>query len=214
MLFNHLQLRAIPSLRVKVFFPCKYCFACQHSKKPQIKQTQFTSTNTGQIYSIKDFISCHKEGVVHILQCSCNLQYVGGTKRPLMVRIREHVQNIIKGFPKHSVSRHFTQVHNDPKHLQFWDIEKCVRPWRGAHKVRSISQKESKWIHTLHTLVPDASMWNLTWIAFWVIFDFSFYKTAMLIVSFPELYSLYFFKNYLLIQEVTLISLINFGSLC
>lgn len=68
----------------------------------------------------------------------------------------EHVQNIIKGFPKHNVSRHFTQVHNnDPKHLQFWGIEKYNIDHGGGHKVRSISQKESKWIYTLHTLIPD-----------------------------------------------------------
>lgn len=69
--------------------------------KTQVKRTDFTS-KTGCSYPIKDFISCHTEGVVYVLQCTCNLQYVGRTKRPLMVRIREPIQNI-KGFPKHTV---------------------------------------------------------------------------------------------------------------
>lgn len=91
----------------KEFFPCKYCFACQHSRKFQSKKTDFLATNTGQTYPIKDFISCHTEGVIYVLQCSCNLQYVGRTKRALKVRVKEHVQNILNKFPKHNVSRHF-----------------------------------------------------------------------------------------------------------
>ena len=130
--------------------------ACRHSKKPKIKRKEFTATNTGQNYPIRDFISCHTEGVVYVLQCTCNLQYVGRTKRPLMVRIKEHIKNILKGFDKHSVTRHFAEVHHkDPRHLSFWAIDKFKKPWRGAHLVRNISQKESQWIHTLHTLVPD-----------------------------------------------------------
>ena len=113
------------------------------------------ATNTGETHVIKDFIGCHTEGVVYVLQCSCNLQYVGRTKRALKVRVSEHVENIIKGFPKHSVSRHFDQVHNrDPTQLQFWGVEKYNPSWRGSHKIRTISQKESKWIHTMRTLVP------------------------------------------------------------
>lgn len=57
----------------KGFFPCKYCFACQHSKKIQGKKKEFQATSTGNIHSIKDFISCHTKGVVYVLQCSCKL---------------------------------------------------------------------------------------------------------------------------------------------
>lgn len=94
--------------------------------------TEFIATNTGQIFNIKDFIGCHTKGVVYVLQCRCNLQYVGQTKRALKVRIQEHVQNIKSGFPKHNVSRHFVQVHNkDPIHLQFWGIGKLKKGMEG-----------------------------------------------------------------------------------
>ena len=140
----------------KGFVPCKYCYACKHSKGPQKKRTEFISTHTNECHIINDFISCHTEGVVYVLQCSCNLQYVGRTKRALMVRIKEHVVNIENGFPKHNVSRHFAEKHNkDPKQLMFWGIDKFNKPWRGAHLVRTISQKESQWIHSLNTLVPN-----------------------------------------------------------
>ena len=73
-----------------------------------------------------------------------------------MVRIKEHVVNIENGFPKHNVSRHFAEKHNkDPKQLTFWGIDKFKKPWRGAHLVRTISQEESQWIHSLNTLVPN-----------------------------------------------------------
>ena len=125
----------------KGFYPCKGCYACRKSHRFQKKKTEFVATNTGETHVIKDFIGCHTEGVVYVLQCSCNLQYVGRTKRALKVRIKEHVENIIKGFPKHNVSRHFDQIHNrDPTQLQFRGIEKYNPSWRGSHKIRMISQ--------------------------------------------------------------------------
>lgn len=60
------------------------------------KCTKFTSNVTQREYEIKDFISCRTEGVVYDLQCSCSLQYIGRTKRPMWKRIREHIQNIKK----------------------------------------------------------------------------------------------------------------------
>lgn len=139
----------------KGFYPCRNCYACRHARKFQGKRKDFTATNTGQNFIIRDFIGCHTEGVVYVLQCSCNLQYVGRTKRALKTRIKEHVQNIKSGFLKHNVSKHFALVHNrDPTHLQFWGIEKHKPMWRGSHLVRDISRKESRWIHTLRTLVP------------------------------------------------------------
>lgn len=41
---------------------------------------------------------------------------------------KEHVQNILKGFDKHSVSKHFAKYHNkDPTHLKFWGIVPYIR---------------------------------------------------------------------------------------
>lgn len=52
------------------------------------------------------FSTCNTEGAVNVLECSRGLQYIGHTKRQLKVRIREHVQNIKKGYDKHIVSKH------------------------------------------------------------------------------------------------------------
>ena len=140
----------------KGFFPCKRCFACKKTNFNGHKCSSFVSNVTQKEYQIKDLITCRTEGVVYALQCSCSLQYIGRTKRPLWKRLREHVQNIEKGFPKHNVSRHFDLCHHrDPKELKFWAIAKYNPHWRGSHMVRTLSQSESKWIHEMRSLSPN-----------------------------------------------------------
>lgn len=119
------------------------------------KKIQFTSTSTGDTYKINNFICCNTEGAVYALECSCGLQYIGRTKRQLRVWIKEHVKNILNGYDKHSVSKHFLLCHNkDPTHLKFWGIEPYIRHWRGGHNVRTLSQAESRWIFMLDTFAP------------------------------------------------------------
>lgn len=45
-----------------------------------------------------------------MLEYLCKLQYVGCTFRPLLVRVREHINNIKKGKKDHSVPKHFREV--------------------------------------------------------------------------------------------------------
>ena len=138
----------------KGFLPCKRCLAFLRTKRPNEKR-KFVSTSTGDAHKIKEFICCNTEGAVYALECSCGLQYIGRTKRLLRIRIKEHVKNILKGFDNHGVSRHFATHHNkDPSHLKFWGIEPYVRHWRGSHKVRTLSQLESRWIFILDTFAP------------------------------------------------------------
>lgn len=66
----------------KGYYPCKSCYA--------------TSTVTIKEYVIEDLISCRTEGLVYLLECPCQIQYIGRTKRELWKRLREHVQNIKK----------------------------------------------------------------------------------------------------------------------
>ena len=139
----------------KGFFPCKRCYACMHTKRPNKKVSTFKSNSNYTEYEIRDFIGCNTEGAVYVLECSCGLQYIGRTKRLLRIRIKEHVKNIEKGFANHSVSRHFAKVHHkDPSHLKFWGIVPYSRPWRGGHKVRALSQLESKYIYNMDTFTP------------------------------------------------------------
>ena len=93
--------------------------------------------------------------MTYVIECPCKLQYVGRTTRPLKVRIREHVKNIRKGFPYHSLSKHFSEVHNsDPSQMIFYGIDTIQSHWRGGNRKLQISQNETEWIYRLGSLAP------------------------------------------------------------
>lgn len=72
---------------------------------------------------------------------------------PFVEKNTEHVQNICNGFPKHSVSRHFTQCHsNDPFGLTFWAIVNS-NPI-GKEAIKSEIKWKSIWIFELQSLHP------------------------------------------------------------
>ncbi|OCT87843.1 hypothetical protein XELAEV_18021543mg [Xenopus laevis] len=132
------------------FFPCKTCKGCKTSKV-----TTFKSNVTNVEFAIKDIITCNSNNVIYMLQCPCNLQYVGRTNRKLKIRIGEHMNNIKKGLMTHSVSAHFKTHHNsDPSLLQFTGIILKKIHWRGSNIVNVISREETLWIHKLKTLAP------------------------------------------------------------
>lgn len=107
------------------------------------------------IQQLQPFITCSTEGVVYLLQCPCGLQYVGRTKRSLSVRLNEHVTNILTGFLKHPVSRHYLEVHNrNPAKTIFLGIDRYTPHWRGGSLVRRISRLEMAWVHKLKCYTP------------------------------------------------------------
>lgn len=79
---------------------------------------------------------------------------MGRNKRPLSVRLNEHITNIINGFSKHSVSKHYSVAHNkDPSNTLFLGIDKYCTHWRGSSVVRGISRLEMSWIHKIKSYV-------------------------------------------------------------
>lgn len=94
------------------FFPCfgKLCNVCKYAEK----RTTFVSSRTdSKNYDIRDFINCNSTYVVYNIVCrSCNLIYVGCTKRKLKTRIAEHVADIlhcrtnVSGAAKHFLEKH------------------------------------------------------------------------------------------------------------
>ena len=145
---------------MKGFFPCRSCRVCKEAQT--IRTNKFHSTVTGKEYPIRNFISCHTKGVVYLLQCECNYQYVGRTIRTAAIRIGEHLTNIHKAFPGHSVSQHFAQCHRkNPKRLKIIVIEKYTPHWRGSNLRRSISRRETFWIYELGCSRPRGL--NIEW---------------------------------------------------
>lgn len=131
---------------------------------------------TTKEHPIEDFISCRTGGVVYLLECPCWIQYIGRTKRELWRRLREHVQNIKKGFVKHSLSRHYAEFHNeDPFEWRpFWFVAlKNINPIGEETKwlkLASLSQngymKYGLWVLWVITLNSTST------VLFWIIFHF------------------------------------------
>ncbi|OCT58440.1 hypothetical protein XELAEV_18002112mg [Xenopus laevis] len=128
----------------KGFYPCKKCKACRTCKIKEQKCFQFQSKVTKETFDIKSLITCNSTNVIYLLQCPCNLQYIGRTGRCLKTRIGEHMNNIKKGVLTHSVSAHFKSHHNsDPSLLTFAGIIHKRTHWRGSNIIKSISQEET-----------------------------------------------------------------------
>lgn len=147
---------------LKGFSPCRRCRVCRVNAVCQRRLTEFTSTGTGVTYPINSLITCASKCVVYLLRCPCGLEYVGRTTRKLSVRLGEHITNIKQGFDKHSVSRHYDEVHNrDPSGTTFIGIEKYVPHWRGSNGKRTISRSETNWIFRLGSHAPNGL--NIEW---------------------------------------------------
>ena len=137
------------------FYQCRRCRVCSLNSCRSRRTIRFESTTTRKEHPIKPFITCETTGVVYLIQCPCGLQYVGRTKRPLRVRLNEHITNILNGYDKHSVSKHYLLKHNrDPSNTLFLGIDKFKPNWRGSALVREISKLEMAWIHRLKCYTP------------------------------------------------------------
>lgn len=116
------QVKIFPDM--KGFYKCRRCLPCRVSKPQPGKKEVFKFTVDQKQYQIKQLITCQSTHVTYIIECPCHFQYVGRTTRPLFVRIREHINNIKKGFSKHNLSRHFAEVQQrDPIGLIFYGID-------------------------------------------------------------------------------------------
>lgn len=114
------------------FHYCTRCKACRTSKRTKRKIESFQSVVTKHNFKIKSLITCDSENVTYVLEHPCPKKYVGRTTRKLRVRINEHIANITNGFPKHSVSNHFSLFHNqDLTLLTFYGINKVKNIGEG-----------------------------------------------------------------------------------
>lgn len=62
-------------------FSCRRCKACSQVNCPIRGLTEYTSSSNNKTFEISEFITCGTTHVVYVLQCPCNLMYVGHTKR-------------------------------------------------------------------------------------------------------------------------------------
>ena len=137
------------------FKPCQSCAACNHQHSSgkihhAVPATTFSSSVTGEMFTIKHHLTCTSVNVIYLITCSkCNQQYVGETKRMLKTRLLEHC-----GDTKHKrdkpVARHF----NLPGHTAE-DIRVIAIDRPGSSNYYHRTALESKWIKKLHTNTPE-----------------------------------------------------------
>lgn len=131
------------------FFSCRRCKACLQINHPIRGLIKFISTGNNRTFKISEFITCGTTHVIYVLQCPCNLMYMGRTKKTL-----KNGSKIEIGFKYQSVLLHFKKYHNQyPTGLKFWGVNRIHPNWRGSNLICEISKRETKRMF-LNTLMP------------------------------------------------------------
>ena len=134
---------------------------CQNSKCticPLIqKGNRFTSHYTKRSYTLKKVLldqDCMMYNIIYLITCTkCKKQYVGETKRTLLIRTKEHLADI-----KHNrdtpVAKHFNTEGHSHNHLNTLIIEYFNLDLNIDNTTRIRRSRESFWIYQLRTLKP------------------------------------------------------------
>jgi hypothetical protein len=132
--------------------PCtfKQCTIC-----PDILPgRRFISTYTKRMYTIKRKGNCCTRNLVYLLTCShCLAQYVGETKRPFRVRLKEHLADV-KYNRDQPVARHFNKTGHSSGNLIAQIIEIVPSDPDTTASTKRRRDREHHWIYQLHTLEP------------------------------------------------------------
>lgn len=131
------------------------CICCKFINVSRI----FTSTNTGLIYNVKQYINCNTTFVVYLITChTCNTQYVGSTMCKLKDRFRRHLSDVnsFQFAQISAVSQHCIEVHGrNVSTLSVQGIERVTRPDRGGDYVKKLRTCETFWMFLLNTYKPN-----------------------------------------------------------
>ena len=111
----------------------------------------FESTVTGEMFRVLATATCKTRNMIYLIQCSqCKKQYVGETENPPHIRLNGHSSDIKNHREEKPVAAHFNSVGHSMEDLQIIIIEKIHRE-DVVHRRR----KESYWINSLQSMVPD-----------------------------------------------------------
>ncbi|CAJ0952190.1 unnamed protein product [Ranitomeya imitator] len=139
------------------FFPCNDCIACPNMQKA----SGFESSDGTKNFTITQHITCNSIGVIYYAKCPCGKIYVGLTSRPLRLRVREHVRDILNArevtdmTELKPIPRHFKQIHDcNAKLLKVSGIDKVFINQRGCDWKKILAQLETRWIKKIDCVYP------------------------------------------------------------
>lgn len=129
-------------------FPCNRCQVC-----PLVDRTDTFQGAIGQNgYKIRDLINCSTMRVIYMI--TCPKIYIGETKRPLKVRIGEHLREFNEKDPEKSLAKHFSNCHGGcTEGVRVKGIYVLTLPPRRGDFNRIFLQKEKWWIYRLKYIV-------------------------------------------------------------
>lgn len=145
-------------------FPCTKCQIC-----PFVERTDTFRDAKGEgEHKIRDLINCSTSKVVYMITCPCPKIYIGKTKRPLKVRIGEHIRDIkkereraleggAKGEKRRTTSSQTlctSSWQNRRPKSKGHMLYVLKLPERRGDFDRILLQKEKWWIYTLKSLAP------------------------------------------------------------
>lgn len=128
--------------------PCGTCTYCQYL------DTRTVVTLPGGIpWRAKHHVTCNTQGVVYLLQCPCNVFYVGKTRREFWRRIYDHTYAVSMGYFKSPIGRHIALLHN--YHFEgFASLPLCINTCDARGGETGIDafyrQKQSENIASMH----------------------------------------------------------------
>lgn len=136
---------------LKGFFPCGHCRACKSSHLVK----EFLIPGRAKKWKIEQFLTCSSNFVIYVLECPCQLRYVGSTTLMAKKRVMEHLRAITNVDTHYPIARHFQKYHrSDNAGLKYFVIDQILPTARGGNRELALRVKESKWILELETKFP------------------------------------------------------------
>lgn len=107
-------------------------------------------------HKLQSFTNCKCPMSISLLTCKCSLHYVGSTRRPLKVRIQEHVSLLKHKVAEAPLVQHFSEVGHKIYDFKFVILETIqARRYRYEDMYKILLQREVYWILRLNTLFPS-----------------------------------------------------------
>lgn len=131
-------------------YPCCWCINCNS----MLKGAMFIHPVSKAQFPLHHYLTCNTDLVVYLLQCPCNLLYVGETTCDFKVRFNQHRYTIRKGRLDLPVSKHFSELKHSEKDLRFMLLEHVPPLKRGGDQLTILKKKELEWIFKLNRLKP------------------------------------------------------------
>ena len=135
---------------------CEYA-PCSMCKYIPINCNNFKSTITGEVYQIKDTMTCKSENIIYLITCTqahCSgKQYVGESQLSLRTRGANHLSSVRckRPFP---VAEHFNLPNHSLKDISIVPIEQ-IKIKTSDPRCKTIrKQREQFWIYELKTFSP------------------------------------------------------------